>query len=166
MKFITVEKGNPEHYALLEEMMLEYISETDAHRGISTPKEFIPKITKSMIDRSDGRRILMLAADENEGVGFFYAKIDKEGDAGLIRPDWGYIMEFFVRPPYRRRGIGRDMVYLCEKFFAHRGIGKVWLTADAVTGEPFWVSCGYYDSGEVSAENGQKIFIKELSDII
>ena len=71
-------------------------------------------------------------------------------------------MEFYVSPAHRRRGIGREMVHRCEQFFVSRGANNAWLTADAVTGIPFWLACGYCDSSEVSPENGLKIFVKQL----
>lgn len=165
LNYITVKKNNFEHYKILERLMLEYISETDLHQNISTTKETILKITKSMIDKLDEDRILQIVLTEDDAVGFCYAKIDRRGDKGEICPGWGYIMEFFVREAYRRKGIGRKLVSLCEQFFINRGVENVWLTADAVTGIPFWLACNYFDTKKISAENNQKILIKTLKQI-
>ena len=158
MNFITVEKGNDAHRDALTRLMLDYIRETDGHMGRQTPEGIVLRVTDSMIDKLNEDRVLLLLSVDGVHVGFFYAKIDRHGDCGEIRPDWGYIMEFYVSPEYRRRGLGRQMVRKCEDFFAERGADSVWLTADGVTGEPFWLSVGYEDSGEVSEENGQRIF--------
>ena len=163
MNYFMLDKSNPEHYKMLENLMFEYVAETDLHQGISTPKNIIPRITKSMIDKIDENRLLQMVLDENEIVGFCYAKIDKENDKGIVRVNWGYIMEFFVRPIYRRKGIGKKLVDLCEDFFANNGVKNVWLTADSVTGYPFWIACNYLDSNEILVENNQKIFTKELN---
>ena len=163
MNYISVEKDNPIHYELLTKLMIEYVAETDQHNSATTPKSVILKITGSMIDKLDQNRILRIVSYDGEPVGFCYAKVDKEGDKGLIRPNWGYIMEFYVCPSYRKRGVGREMVNQCEKFFVSQGANAVWLTADAVTGIPFWLACDYRDSNEVSPENNQKIFVKQLN---
>ena len=85
--------------------MVEYISETDSHRNIKTPKQIIPNITKSMINKIDNNRFLQIVYEEDEPIAFCYAKIDRIGDKGYIRPNWGYIMEFFVWKTHRRKGI-------------------------------------------------------------
>lgn len=162
MEYISVEKTNKNHYELLEKMMLEYVAELDRHQNTITPHEIVLKVTKSMIDKLDENRILQLALDNGNIVGFYYAKVDQVGDKGLIYPNCGYIMEFFVCPAYRRKGIGRTMVTDCENKLAEKDVPKIWLTADSVTGFPFWLACGYCDSGEISYENNQKILIKEL----
>ena len=92
MNYTTVEKGNSFHFEVLNNLMHEYISETDLHTGTSTPKDIIPRITKSMVDKLDENRYLKIVFIDNEPVGFCYAKIDKIGDKGDIRPGWGYIM--------------------------------------------------------------------------
>ena len=147
---------------MLNLLMVEYISETDSHRNIKTPKHIIPNITKSMINKIDNNRFLQIVYEEDEPIAFCYAKIDRIGDKGYIRPDWGYIMEFFVSKAHRRKGIGKKLVNQCENFFKEKGVKNIWLTADAVTGIPFWLACGYFDTGEISAENNLQIMSKEL----
>ena len=137
--------------------MVEYVAETDLHQNIITPSEIIPKITKSMIDKIDENRLLQIVYVENKPIAFCYAKIDRIGDKGDIRPDWGYIMEFFVKKAHRRKGIGKKLVEQSESFFKEKGVKNIWLTADAVTGIPFWLANGYSDTGETSSENNQKI---------
>jgi S-ribosylhomocysteine lyase len=102
------------------------------------------------------------AAGSDEPIGFLYGKIDREGDRGYVRPGWGYVMEFYVRPAFRRRGYGREMTAHLEEWFASRNVRRLYLTADPVTGVPFWGALGYTDSGTVSPENGQTIFEKTI----
>lgn len=162
MNFVTVEKNNHFHFELLDSLMHEYVSETDSHIGTSTPEGIIPKITKSMIDKLNDSRYLKIVFIDNEPVGFCYAKIDKIGDKGDIRPGWGYIMEFFIRSAFRRKGFGKELARSCEQFFKDNGVKNIWLTADDITGIPFWKALGYRDIGEISKENNQMIFIKSL----
>ena len=90
---------------------------------------------------------------------FFISKIDDKGD---VRPGWGYIMEFFIRSTFRRKGLGKELAVSCEQFFKNNGVKNIWLTADDITGVPFWKALGYHDTGEISKENNQMIFIKSL----
>ena len=162
MRHITIKNNNSLHYEILNLLMDEYVAETDSHQNIKTPKEIITNITRSMIDKIDENRLLQIVYAEDEPIAFCYVKIDRIGDKGYIRPNWGYIMEFFVKKTHRRRGIGKELVKQCEKFFKEKGVENIWLTADAVTGIPFWLACGYFDTGEISAENNQKILSKAL----
>lgn len=162
MDYIILRKNDLLYFEPLYKLMAEYIEETDLHRNIVTPKELVSKITKSMIDKLDENRFLQILFSEDEPIAFCYAKIDRTGDRGIIRPNWGYIMEFFVKNTYRRRGVGKELANKCEQFFREKGISNIWLTADAVTGIPFWLANDYSDTGEVSAENNLKIFTKSL----
>lgn len=162
MDYITLHSIGFSYFVDLYNLMIDYVAETDSHQCINTPEQIIPNITKSMINKIDNNRFLQIVYEEDEPIAFCYAKIDRIGDKGYIRPNWGYIMEFFVRKTHRRRGIGKELVKQCETFFKEKGAKNVWLTADAVTGTPFWLACGYFDTGEISAENNQKILSKAL----
>lgn len=162
MDYIVLRKNDITYFETLYTLMSEYIAETDLHQNITTPKELIHKISKSMIDKLDENRFLQIMFFEDEPIAFCYAKIDRIGDKGVIRPNWGYIMEFFVKKNHRRKGIGKELVNKCESFFREKGIQNIWLTSDAVTGIPFWLANDYCDTGEISSENNQKIFTKSL----
>ena len=162
MDYITLRKNDLTHFEILFNLMVEYIAETDLHQNITTPKEFIPEITRSMLDKLDENRFLQVVFLEDDPIAFCYAKIDKAGDKGVIRPEWGYIMEFFVRKPYRRKGVGKKLVNKCESFFKGKDIQNIWLTADSVTGIPFWLANDFSHTGEISSENNQKILTKSL----
>ena len=41
-------------------------------------------------------------------IGFVYGKIDREEHRGYVRPGWGYVMEFYIKPEYRRNSYGRE----------------------------------------------------------
>ena len=162
MDFFTLHSIDFSYYDDLYNLMIEYVAETDFHRCIKTPEQIIPNITKSMINKIDNNRFLQIVYEEDEPIAFCYAKIDRIGDKGYIRPNWGYIMEFFVRKTHRRKGIGKNLVKQCEKFFEEKGVKNIWLTADAVTGIPFWLACNFIETGEFSLENSQQIMYKKL----
>ena len=95
-------------------------------------------------------------------IGFIYAKVDHEDHLGFIKPGYGFIMEFYVIPQYRRKGYGTLMFQHIQEMFKRHGVKRMYLTADPVTGEPFWEALGFIYFEEVSPENGQKIYEKDV----
>ena len=162
MDYFALHSIDFSYYDDLHNLMIEYVAETDFHQCIKTPEQIIPNITKSMINKIDNNRFLQIVYEEDEPIAFCYAKIDRNGDKGYIRPNWGYIMEFFVKKTHRRKGIGKKLVNQCENFFKEKGVKNIWLTADAVTGIPFWLACNFIETGEISFENSQQIMSKEI----
>ena len=71
-------------------------------------------------------------------------------------------MEFYVRPEHRRRGYGRRMFLHMERLFRENGAKRMYLTADPVTGKPFWEALGFVNTGERSPDNGLEIYEKAI----
>ena len=88
--------------------------------------------------------------------------MDHPEHRGYIRAGWGYIMEFFVLPEYRRGGYGREMFRRLQALFQKDGAKQMYLTADPVTGRPFWEAMGFAASGERSPENQLEIYEKTI----
>ncbi len=66
---------------------------------------------------------------------------------GGERPGWGWVMEFYVVPGYRGRGLGAGFYGMCESLLEMNGASSVWLTA-GLGAVSFWVSVGYRRTGE------------------
>ena len=145
-------------------MRLFEIENALASFGAENPREEALIIVEELFGL--GRAALMLERDRDFSSPELTALLEKRKEHVPLQHiigKWGFMgKEFYVSPEHRRRGLGRQMVRKCEDFFAERGADSVWLTADGVTGEPFWRSVGYDHTGEVSAENGQRIFTKRL----
>ncbi len=110
-------------------------------------------------------RHLELCYEGENLIGFLYGKVDHEGHKGFIKPEYGYIMEFYIKPEYRRKGYGKAIFERIEVLFASHGAQRLYLTADSVTGIPFWAAMGFENTGETSPENGLVIFEKDLSSV-
>ncbi|MBQ9947742.1 MAG: GNAT family N-acetyltransferase [Oscillospiraceae bacterium] len=146
---------------IFHKLMQKYARELDEHQHRTTDPEILARWTDSIIDRqSDEGRYLRLCCIGSETVGFLYGKTDLPDDKGYKRTGWGYIMEFYVLPDFRRRGIGTAMLGQLEDLFRQGGVTQLYLTADPVTGKPFWSSMGYTATGEISPDNGQEIYEK------
>ncbi len=169
MKSIQFNSVTSETAELFLGLMRDYAKELDEHQNRSTDPATLEKWTNSIIRKSEQEsfRILRLCYVEGETVGFLYATIDQPDDKGYHRTGHGYIMEFYVLPEHRRKGYGRIMFSHIEQFFRERGVTQMYLTADPVTGKPFWSALGFTSKGEFSPDNGQEIFEKViLSDIV
>lgn len=145
---------------IFHSLMADYARELDKNQGRNTDGEILKKWADSIIAKQGEDRFLRLCILGDRAAGFVYGKVDREGDMGFIRPGYGYVMELYVIPEYRRRGLGRVMAERLEDFFAGRCTDGVYLTADPVTGKPFWEAMGYICTGERSPENGQYFYEK------
>lgn len=165
MKNLRFEKlrNTKEDFEIFLSLMLPYCKELDKNAGRETPKKTLVNFARSILNMADDKdRFIELCCFENETVGFAYGKIDREEHRGYVRPGWGYVMEFYVKPEYRLKGFGTEMYKRFETLFIKNGVNNIWLTADPVTGEPFWSALGFQNSGEKSSENNLNIFEKEL----
>ena len=162
LKFVTV-KNNRKHHKLLESIMLPYCRELDRSVGRETPEATLKKFIASIVSMSEGEdRFVELCYLGKDLIGFAYGKIDREDHRGYVRPDWGYVMEFYVNPEYRRNGYGREIYKHLENIFKANGVSHIWLTADPVTGEPFWSAVGFTNGGDKSPENNLYIYEKTI----
>lgn len=122
-------------------------------------KKFIASIVSFSEDKD---RFVELCYLGKALIGFAYGKIDIEGQKGYVRPGWGYVMEFYIKSEYRKNGYGKELYRHLENIFKENGVKNIWLTADPVTGEPFWSAVGFNNSGEKSPENKLYIYEREL----
>ncbi len=165
MKTLNYIGVTEENRSSFHSLMLSYAKELDEHQHRSTDPELLIRWTDSIIAKQhEPSRCLKLCYDSAELIGFLYAKIDQTEDKGYKRIGQGCIMEFYVIPEQRRKGSGKAMVDYLEAFFADNGAYQLYLTADPVTGKPFWEAMGFVSTGEFSPDNGQEIYEKSLSD--
>ena len=163
MSRLTYTAVTAENRDVFHRLMQMYAKELDEHQHRNTDPEQLRRWTDRIIEKQFSTdRCLKLCCDSDKIIGFLNGKIDQPDDNGYKRVDWGYIMEFYVLPEYRRNGYGKEMLSHLESFFAENGIKQIYLTADPVTGKPFWGAMGYTATGEISPDNDQEIYEKEL----
>jgi serine/threonine-protein kinase len=172
LQFVQLHKDNENHRAVFEPLFWEYHAEQCEHnpklRESPNPRytaeEFWQKWFNSIIDiQGDSDRHLELCYEGNNLVGFLYGKVDHEKHNGFIKPGWGYVMEFYVRPEYRRKGYGRAMAERLEALFAADGATQIYLNTPTIMGTPFWTAMGYAKTDEISTENGKPIWVKTIA---
>lgn len=161
LTFKQIKKENKTDCEIFKSLMLDYAKELDEHQNRNTQPDVLLKWTESIIElQKEQGRYLELCLDDDEIIGFFYGKIDKPNHKGYIRIGWGYVMEFYVKPDYRRQGYGTEMYKRLEGLFYQDGASDIYLTSDPVTGKPFWEASGFVNTGEISLENNQALYEK------
>lgn len=164
LTFVQLYAEDKENCAAFKQLMRQYAKELDEHQKRITPTDCIEKWIKSIIQmQGDNDRHLELCYDDKTPVGFMYGKIDRLEHKGFVKVGYGYIMEFFVLPEYRRSGYGKEMFLRLEKLFKQDGARRMYLTSDPITGVPFWESLGFVSIGEKSTENDLEIYEKQIS---
>ncbi|WP_309340642.1 GNAT family N-acetyltransferase [Stenotrophomonas sp.] len=61
----------------------------------------------------------------------------------------GYVLNVYVEPPYRRRGIARRLMALADAAFAERGVDYAVLHATA-QGQPLYADLGWAATSEMA----------------
>lgn len=125
----------------------EYMKEVVPDESLEVYSKFLNSILNR---QNEKERWLIGIKINNTMVGFAHFKIDKSERIG-----WGYILEFYIIPSFRRRGIGKRLYNFIREEFTSYQVKDIWLTADKINGEPFWFSLGFVDTEET--ENGLKI---------
>lgn len=166
IKYIRLTAENAEGCGVFEALMYAYVDELNQHSRRPLPKEFQKKWIDSIIGMQGAPdRHLELCFVGESPIGFLYGKIDHEDHRGYVKPGYGYIMEFYVKPAYRRRGYGRHMFHRLEDLLSRDGAKMMYLTADPVTGRPFWEAMGFENTYEKSPENQLYLYEKAVETI-
>lgn len=99
---------------------------------------------------------------EKEVIGFAFYAVDLGGIKGIIKPGYGYIMEYYIIPSKRRNGYATELYRHVADTFKHHNIEQLYLTPDSTTGIPFWSKMGFSDSGKIDPDNKISIYIKQM----
>jgi ribosomal protein S18 acetylase RimI-like enzyme len=136
------------------------------HREIGNTESdtAIVKYARQRVDIQGNREDMHfeLSFADNTMIGFCFYAVDLGGIRNILPPNLGYIMEFYVSPQYRRQGYGSEMYRHVETTFSKHGVESIYLTPDETSGEPFWVSLGFVNSGKVDPDNHMPIYIKKI----
>ena len=72
------------------------------------------------------------------------------------------IMEFYVKPAYRRKGYGRTLFRRLEQHISRHGVKRMYLNTGA-SGEAFWKAMGFEPTDEIQPHNNMVIWEKDIS---
>lgn len=152
-----------ENRDIFHELMQKYAKELDEHQNRNTDPQMLKKWTDRIIEKqSEHGKYLNLCYSDGTVVGFLFGRIDPPDDKGFFKEGRGCVVEFYVLPEHRRKGYGKEMFLHLQDMFRHDGAKAIYLTADPITGKPFWEALGFIGTGEISPENGQEIYEKRI----
>ncbi len=145
-----------ENHASLEALMIEYYQEgEDADTPIETIQDFIESLYQ-MIGSGSIDGAMVKHGGQYEGF-CLWMKDDPQSDFSEI-PGYGTILEIGVRPQFRKKGLGREIVRYAEMQMRETGVESFYVSAYGPA-ETFWESCGYQKTERV-AQNGLPVFVK------
>ena len=111
---------------------------------------------QSMVDlQGQPNRWLLLYENKKEYVGFAHVRY------GGDRPDWGWILEFYIKPECRRKGLGTQLYDKCESILREKNASSFWLTTNPEAVK-FWESLGYEKMGVIAEFNDYEIMEKHI----
>jgi GNAT superfamily N-acetyltransferase len=172
LQFVQIRKDNDSHCAEFKSLYWDYndeLCEHDPSLLVSpnphyTAEEFRLKCFEGTLEMlGDSDRHLELCYDGEALIGFLEGVVEHEHLVGFIKPGWGCVREFYVKPECRRKGYGKAMAERLEALFSADGATQMYLTADAVTGVPFWTEMGFTETDEINTDNGEKIWVKTIA---
>jgi len=152
IRFKQVTSADSTGCACFRELMHAYCDELggmDEFAGDMDADVFLEKWIQSILKlQGPSDRHLELCWMGDIPVGFLYGKVDHKEHRGFVKPGYGYVMEFYVVPDWRRRGIGTQMFRHLERSFAADGAERMYLTTDTECGIPFWKHLGFVQTNE------------------
>ncbi|MDR0857620.1 MAG: GNAT family N-acetyltransferase [Oscillospiraceae bacterium] len=160
VKFMQLLQGNDYHRELFEPLLTAYHEEITPELAAQTPQ--LARSVIAMQGDRDRHCAIVYAPTENfQPIGFVIGKIDKPEHKGHKKVGFGYVMEFYVKPEFRRRGYGRAMFRHLERLFARDGAARMYLNTNSETGETFWRSIGFAPTDEIG-NAGQTVWEKAV----
>lgn len=144
VEYVRVNRENLNNCTDFLNLGYEYMKEVAPDKSLEIHNKFL----NSVINRQNEKeRWLIGLKINNNMVGFTHFKIDRSERVG-----WGYILEFYIMPDFRRKGLGRKLYSFIRQEFTTYEIKDIWLAAGKVNGEPFWFSLGFTDTEETENE--------------
>ena len=154
MKYIQIYKENQDLYNAILPLWLAYFNELDEE---STADEIIHDLKRRI--NNQGKRPNMhfeIFFCDDTPIGFAHFAVITSGS----KAGYGFLMEFYIAPKFRRKGYGKLFYEHIEKTLKNDGTQNLFLTCDTITGVPFWIAMGFSESGEIDSDNNLPVYVK------
>lgn len=164
IEFITLEPQNIRDCKAFYLMMISYIQELDERKKMETPLVLVQSATENMINlKGMADSYFEVCKRGKQYIGFFYGKLDRSYHKSKVCPGLGFVMEFYVKPEYRRLGYGRTMYQRLEKMLKEDGAYRIRLAVHTATTDlAFWNTMGLQLTGEKSFDETLDFYEKDL----
>lgn len=146
------------------ELWVPFIKEVRGHRGEDPDEAEILEGLEKRIAIQGSRKDMHFEVMFLEGmpVGIAMFAIDLGTVYGLLEKGFGTVMGFYIRPAYRKQGLGKAFWFHIEETLRGDGASKFYLCPDSVTGVPFWSKMGFADSGLTDPDDKKPIYTKRM----
>jgi len=164
LKFVQIQKDNERHFLETAKLWMAYIQELYSHDGTNRAENEIINNLRKRIG-IQGKRPDMhfeIAYHQDEPIGIANFAIDIGTIYGLIESGYGTVMEFYIKPDFRRKGFGKVFLDHIENVLRNDGARNMYICPDSVTGKPFWKAMGFVDTGEIDPDNKLPIYTKDI----
>jgi ribosomal protein S18 acetylase RimI-like enzyme len=147
----------PEDYGWFKALFGVYM---EREFGIELPAPKLEEVCRE-IARQVGGGIVCLGVLVAGGApeGFILYQVDTPQSDWCEKEGFGFIREVYVSERLRGQGYGRRLAVYAENTLFAQGIGAIYLTAEK--SGAFWEKLGYRNTGEISSNNHDPIFIKD-----
>ena len=165
LKFVQIQKDNELHFLETAKLWMAYIQELGSHDGTNMAENEVINNLRKRIG-IQGKRPDMhfeIAYIKDEPIGIANFAIDLGTINGLIESGYGTVMEFYIKPEFRRKGFGKVFLDHIEDVLRNDGAENMYICPDPVTGEPFWKATGFVDSGKIDPDNKRPIYTKDIA---
>lgn len=99
----------------------------------------------------DGRAQLFLAYDENEAIGMTIVSLTNEWRTFCFGTQFAFVNAVYVRPEYRRRGAGRELMRRAIEWARAAGCARVRLRTSE-EGRALYESVGFHRGREMELD--------------
>ena len=161
--FEAVRKGGHKQWRALLPLWLDFCAELGTESEI-TPARDLKRRVNIQGSRPDMHFDILRVGKRKSPIGFAHYAVDKGTVGGLIDPDGGVFLAYYIVPEYRRKGYGRRMFLHCAETLYRDGAAYLYCCPDPVTGEPFWRAMGFADSGVMDPDEHLPIYTKPRPD--
>ena len=167
LKFAQIQKDDERHFLETAELWKSYIQEIDSHEGMKinlTENEIINNLRKRIgIQEQTLDMHFEIAYHQDEPIGIANFAVDLGTIYGLIESGYGTVMEFYIKPGFRREGFGKEFLDHIENVLRNDGAENMYICPDSVTGEPFWEAMGFVDTGKIDPDSKLPIYTKDIA---
>jgi len=163
INYIPLDQNNPEQFAIFCELLTEYDAEIDHKPLAEQNKERIKRIAMYIFksaEREDSWLELLYV--KSNLIGFLFYEVDDGSYGAPETLGYGFIREFYIRPEYRRHGLGSICFEKIENTFRKRCVKQMWLTCETEAGAPFWRSLGFLNTEKRCQKNDIDIYVKPI----
>jgi ribosomal protein S18 acetylase RimI-like enzyme len=80
---------------------------------------------EAMKEVRKGRRVIFVAETDNQLIGQIFVNLHSTWRNSMIGLRTGYLHSFRVKPEYRNRGVGRQLILTAESVLAEHGFHRV-----------------------------------------